>query len=185
MLQGAKLLQPSEVATGLPSGFTYLVPYVREDYEGIAKKLNIFTGMPRTAHHGLVITFAAWSRDIVFVLVDRRRGEGVLPDEQLWRLHPDQQTSKAGPGESCDQFCGSIHKKCTTRDLEFANTCEALKREFPCEEGCGHQVGNEIPCYVHDGTRDTALQCLVTDAGVPSCSHRNSATTRLCVCVPP
>jgi len=64
------------------------------------------------------------------------------------------------------------------------NTCEALKQHFPCEDGCGHQVGQEIPAYVHDRSRDTALQCLVTDDAISSCGAHVPVTTRLCVCIP-
>lgn len=44
-----------------------------------------------------------------------------------------------------------------------------MKSWFPCENGCGHQVGLEIPCYVHDPSIDTALQCLITDDAIPTC----------------
>lgn len=29
---------------------------------------------------------------------------------------------------------------CDVRQLEFGNRCEVLKKHFPCENGCGHQV---------------------------------------------
>ena len=43
-----------------------------------------------------------------------------------------------------------VGKRCDPRELEFANTCEALMAHFPCEGGCGHQIGDEIPAYVAD-----------------------------------
>lgn len=46
------------------------------------------------------------------------------------------------------------------------------------------KMWQEIPCYVHEGQRDTGKQCLVTDDAVPICSAKNQATTRLCSCVP-
>lgn len=45
------------------------------------------------------------------------------------------------------------------------------------------KVGKELPCYVHDRERDTALQCLMTDEEKPSCDAKHPATSRLCVCV--
>lgn len=41
----------------------------------------------------------------------------------------------------------------------------------------------ELPCYVHDRQRDTALQCLVSDEAKPNCNAKHPATSRLCVCV--
>ena len=44
-------------------------------------------------------------------------------------------------------------------------------------------MGNELPCYVHDRERDTALQCLMSDEAKPSCDAKHPSTSRLCVCV--
>ena len=65
----------------------------------------------------------------------------------------------------------------------FANNCEALLEHFPCEAGCGHQIGDEIPCYVSDPTSQTYRQCLVTEQRMPRCRASHGSTTRLCVCV--
>lgn len=65
---------------------------------------------------------------------------------------------------------------------EFANNCEAMREAFACELGCGHQVGAEIPCYVHQSKRDTFQQCLVTDEVTSLCGASHPATTRLCGC---
>jgi len=101
------------------------------------------------------------------------------------RPHPDRLVAAAGPGESCADFCRSRGMQCRAGELEFVNTCEEMRKVFPCREGCGHQVGDEIPCHVHDAKRDTAFQCLVADGGTGAkCEARNAATTRLCACVP-
>ena len=63
-------------------------------------------------------------------------------------------------------------------------SCEALARHFPCEAGCGHQVGDELPAYVHDSALDTYQQCLVSDITFSTCEAAFSKTTRLCRCVP-
>ena len=61
---------------------------------------------------------------------------------------------------------------------------EALARHFPCEAGCGHQVGDELPADVHDSALDTYQQCLVSDIAFSTCEAAFSKTTRLCRCVP-
>merc|ERR1711879_292907 len=101
------------------------------------------------------------------ILVNRRQGIGVLSDTERWTPHPKRRIGAAAPGQSCDTFCGTHQMRCEGRELEFINHCSVLKRYFPCENGCGHQVGLEIPCYVHNRASDTALQCLVTDDVLP------------------
>jgi len=183
LISSAKVVERGQVSNTLPTGHTYMVPYIREDYAELAKKLDIFPSVPRTARRGLVITFAPWSHD-VFLLVDRREGADILPTEQVLRPHPDRLVAAAGPGKSCSDFCLSRDMRCRASELEFVNTCDEMRKVFPCREGCGHQVGDEIPCHVHDAKRDTAFQCLVADGGAPKCESQNAATTRLCVCVP-
>jgi len=186
-LRGEPLMPLSQVerlAAQRGPGELVVVPYTRETYKDVAKRLQISGAQPRTAHRGIVITRHPQSHTVI-ALVDRRHGEDVLPEQELWRPHPQRQVSKAQPGESCDGLCLRLGKRCQDRELEFVNNCEAMQREFPCEDGCGHQVGQEIPAYVHDRSRDTALQCLVTDDAIPTCGAHVPVTTRLCVCVPP
>ena len=46
------------------------------------------------------------------------------------------------------------------------------------------EVGRELPCYVQDKDRDTALQCLISDeASQPDCAAKHPSTSRLCACV--
>jgi len=161
----------------------YVLTYIREDFGSIADSLRLLHKNARTAHRGVVIV-----RDVVdkglIALVDRRKGEGYLPADQLLRRHPSLLLNKAAPGESCDSFCRKGGRRCDGQQLEFANVCSELKKVFPCENGCGHQVGKEIPAYVHDRSKDTALQCLITDDEISTCSAGHPATTRLCACVP-
>lgn len=72
---------------------------------------------------------------------------------------------------------------CHERDIAFINNCDALLIVFPCQGGCGHQSGSEIPCYV-SGTADTFQQCLVTDGAQSTCSASHPVTSRICPCVP-
>jgi len=185
-LRGEPLVPAAQVAqlpTGRSPGALYVVPYTREGYKDVAKRLQISGAQPRTAHRGVVITRHPQSRAVI-ALVDRRLGEGMLPEQELWRPHPGHHVAKADPGESCDGRCARLGMRCEARELEFVNTCEAMRSAFPCEDGCGHQVGQEIPAYVHDRSRDTALQCLVTDDALPTCAAHVVVTTRLCACVP-
>lgn len=167
----------------LERGQMYKLAYLREDYPGIAKVLQLYPGQPRTAHHGIVLTAHAGTGATV-ALIDRRQGRGFLFEKDLVPRHADLRAEKANPGESCTNACLRLGLECDNMQLEFLNSCEALKLHFPCEKGCGHQVGLEIPCYVHDKYRDTSLQCLVTDNAASKCGAKHIATTRLCACVP-
>eukprot|EP00933_Yihiella_yeosuensis_P072446 TRINITY_DN8082_c1_g4_i1.p1 TRINITY_DN8082_c1_g4~~TRINITY_DN8082_c1_g4_i1.p1 ORF type:complete len:578 (+),score=76.01 TRINITY_DN8082_c1_g4_i1:266-1999(+) len=161
----------------------FLVPYVREEFRPLAETLMIYPGQPRSSRKGLILTFDS-KTGLNVALVDRRQGKGILPENELWLPIPGQRLEAARAGESCDSVCQRLGHRCVQRQLEYANACEHLKQYFPCEAGCGHQVGQEIPCYVHDKSRDTAGQCLVTDEAAPSCEAKHPSTTRLCVCVP-
>eukprot|EP00931_Biecheleriopsis_adriatica_P059771 TRINITY_DN35823_c0_g1_i1.p1 TRINITY_DN35823_c0_g1~~TRINITY_DN35823_c0_g1_i1.p1 ORF type:complete len:745 (+),score=122.68 TRINITY_DN35823_c0_g1_i1:34-2235(+) len=174
---------PIERLSALERERVYLVPYVRSDYKRVAAVLELSEAQPRTAHRGLIITRHPTSHARV-ILADRMRSEGLLPENELLRPHPQRLVQQAKPGESCDKFCRRSGMICREPELEFINNCAAMMTAFKCEGGCGHQVGKEIPCYVHEKNRDTALQCLVTDDAIPSCAASCSATTRLCACVP-
>merc|ERR1711879_995193 len=182
-MHDARTVENMHALDRMPNGYLYVLPYVREEYQAIAKKLQISPAQPRAAHHGVIRARHPNSRAEV-LLVDRRQGDRLLPESELWHPHKQRRVDRAQPGESCDRFCSSIRMKCDARELEFVNNCETLQRYFPCEAGCGHQVGKEIPCYVHDRKRDTRMQCLVTDEAVPDCKAAIAVTTRLCVCIP-
>eukprot|EP00929_Paragymnodinium_shiwhaense_P098338 TRINITY_DN59821_c0_g1_i1.p1 TRINITY_DN59821_c0_g1~~TRINITY_DN59821_c0_g1_i1.p1 ORF type:complete len:719 (-),score=137.52 TRINITY_DN59821_c0_g1_i1:301-2457(-) len=188
MLEGAETVRGGAaalMAMRLEAGKTYLVPYVREEYKDLATKLQIISSQPRTAHRGLIVTFrAAGSGRATIALVDRRQGGAWLPEAEIWKPNPRRKVAVASPGESCDKFCGRQSMRCEDKELEFVNKCMELRKVFPCEDGCGHQVGQELPAFVHDKTRDTARQCLVTDDVMSLCRNACPATTRLCVCVP-
>lgn len=161
----------------------YILPYVREEYKNIAKKLDIYGAQARTAHRGMIITRHPKNRAMV-VLIDRRQSNGFLKDGDVWKPNPKRRIGGARRGQSCDQFCQSHRLRCDPRELEYVNRCSVLRKYFPCENGCGHQVGLEIPAYVHDAKLDTALQCLVTDEPMPTCQAGHKSTTRMCACIP-
>lgn len=182
-LAGMAQMQSFKKLINLDPKKIYLVPYLREDYKDLARSIGICPSQPRTAHRGVIITRHPDSL-AVMILADRRKSFNVLPDSQLDKPHPNIIVDKAQPGQSCSQFCTGIGGRCHDKMLEFVNTCAKLRTYFPCESGCGHQVGQEIPCYVHDTSRDTAQQCLVTDDVMSVCTASHPSTTRLCACVP-
>merc|ERR1712014_565483 len=165
------------------AGPVYLIPYTREGYPALAKMLELYPSQPRAARKGLVLTRHPVTKAEI-ALVDRRQSQDLLPPQEQWVKDPQLKAIGANPGEACNGACQRAGLRCEQRQLEYVNTCEALKRTFACEEGCGHQVGKEIPCYVHDSTRDTARQCLMTDEATPTCEAAHASTTRLCACVP-
>lgn len=161
----------------------YKMAYVREVYRTLATRLQIYKSQPRGAHHGIVITREPTSQARLY-LVDRRQSQDLLPPEEQWHPLPAGRIGAASPGESCFVFCGRYGMRCDQQQLEYVNKCSVLKMFFPCEGGCGHQVGPEIPSYVHDASIETALQCIVTDESMPTCIGAHKSTTRLCACVP-
>lgn len=139
----------------------YLVPFVRRDYKKLAQKLQITEAQPRSSHEGLIATRDPKSGAAVFLA--NRLSSPWLPSTEQAFPHEQRHVAAARPGESCADMCQRLRMICSDFELEFINDCAALKAHFPCEEGCGHQVGEEIPCYVHEASRDTGKQCLVTD----------------------
>ena len=161
-----------------------VVLYQREQYQSAVRdRLRLVHPQPRGWYHGILPLRRGGGRGGNLYLVDRRVAANFLkPNERLTRAFEMKEIA-AKAGQNCDTVCAQHSLRCNQEQLEFVNDCVALKRAFPCEEGCGHQVGIEIPCYVHDAGRDTSHQCLVTDEAVSTCSASHSATTRLCACV--
>jgi hypothetical protein len=131
-----------------------------------------------------ILSFAKMllTNDRVF-LVDKRSGSGFLSNEESMLPSPHSEVVTAPKGASCTQRCSSAGKKCFDAELEFVNNCESLLAHYPCEEGCGHQIGLEIPVYVSDSRAATFRQCLVTEQKMPKCTATHQHTSRLCACV--
>lgn len=177
------LVPAAEVARGgwVPPAPVVLVPFSIEDYRSLSAKLPLWPAHARCAHAGLVRTGFA---NATILLVDRRAGAQWLPSAERIVLRADARTVAARQaGISCDKACAAEGLVCSEAQQQFANTCAQLKAHFKCEHGCGHQVGDEIPCYVTDPARDTAGVCLHSDI-VSKCSAAFASTTRLCMCVP-
>lgn len=152
-----------------------------EEYRALSARLALWPAHARGAHAGIVRTRHA---NATLLLVDRRAGARWLPAPLRLERRADARTVAARTaGASCDATCALEGLRCDPAQLQFANSCAELRAHFACERGCGHQVGEEIPCYVSDRERDTAGVCLHSDI-VSTCAAAFRATTRLCVCVP-
>ena len=158
--------------------------YLRENFESLCRQISLPRTQPRGWHRGVLQTRVPGS-PTVLLLIDKRTDDYVPEKERL--LRPEGVVAVGGGnGENCDVVCQKRGggKRCSKESLEFLNKCTELKKIFHCENGCGHQVGAEIPCYVEDRNQPTHHQCLVTDGGgAMSCKSSHKSTQRLCGCV--
>jgi hypothetical protein len=182
VLQSLHSLHSLQTSTG-STPCSYIYYYKREDFQKIAPLIGLPKTQPRGFHHGVLQTRVPGSTCLLY-LIDRRTSTYVPAQFQL-KMPPNIEIIGAGNGESCELACRKHgNQKCAQEAFEFLNDCAALKKIFPCEMGCGHQVGGEIPCYVNDAHQPTHQQCLVTDGnGGIACSASHKSTRRLCGCV--
>ena len=116
-------------------------------------------------------------------LADSRRNDYINDDERLKLPQTAKILPASAPGVSCDDTCASHHMHCQPKLLPFADTCDALTANFKCTNGCGHQLGIELPAFVTQASEATVGQCLIANGGaVPTCQSKHRATQRLCVC---
>jgi len=133
---------------------------------------------PRATHAGLT---AILHKEYPLLLADRRMCPYLEDSERLFP-NPDVRYIAAKRGDSCTNACATIDRRCVANQLQWANKCEVLAKLFPCEAGCGHQVGAEIPAYVVERSQLTFQQCLTSDELSESCNAAHSATRRVCPC---
>jgi hypothetical protein len=96
----------------------------------------------------------------------------------------------AKPGMNCDSACQQLdgNFRCSLIHLEQisfppSRACIMMRRLFPCENGCGHQMGLELPAYVSQIGGDTFGQCLSGESSYPTCGSSHSMTSRMCACL--
>ncbi|KAJ1620888.1 GNT-I family-domain-containing protein [Pavlovales sp. CCMP2436] len=181
---GPPLVRAAELAEvgWRPPASVVLLPFSTEDYRTLSARLPLWPAHARGGHAGVVRTGHAGA---TVLLVDRRSAYGArwLPaDERIERASGAQLLPAPAPGVSCDEACAGRGLRCEEAQLQLANSCEALRANFACEAGCGHQLGDEIPCYVTDPARDTHGVCLHSDV-LSRCAAAFKSTQRLCVCV--
>lgn len=177
-LAKARSISPGAVLGIKPGNETLVVMYKREEYARMAASLGIWN-VPRAHHQNLGLLKVQGN---LLLLADRRLCPLLSDTERLFR-NPSLQVVGGNQGQSCNDGCrragGLI---CDATQFDFINTCDELKAAFPCESGCGFQVGEDIPNYVSDSRDRNAKMCLVTDE-IPRCQASHPSTARLCPCV--
>jgi len=173
--------QPSSLSTEGP----FLVSIARDEYSLLAPLLGLWPREYRGAWSGLLVVRASPQNGADLIIADRYLAAAFLP--RHLRVEPalSLQIVNADPGATCDEACSSLGLACDETQLQFVNSCHHMLRAFPCEGGCGHEVGDDLPAYVHDVAMATAGQCLLFDSGSPKCDRGHPSTTRLCGCVMP
>jgi len=163
----------------LPTATPTLLLYTREQYKELAKPLGIWAESQRATHNGTISLHMPHGATLL--LADRRKCP-YLPASAQIRPPARMPTVAAAAGVSCEEACRSVGGRCETKTLEWGNSCAALAAHFPCEAGCGHQVGPELPAYASSADLDTYQQCLISDIAVSQCGAKYAKTRRLCTC---
>jgi hypothetical protein len=52
-------------------------------------------------------------------------------------------------GQSCDVVCRQQGKRCDPPGIKFANSCDVIKKHFPCKM-CWKSQGSDQPCFVSE-----------------------------------
>eukprot|EP00403_Amphidinium_massartii_P026855 CAMPEP_0178403690 /NCGR_PEP_ID=MMETSP0689_2-20121128/17500_1 /TAXON_ID=160604 /ORGANISM="Amphidinium massartii, Strain CS-259" /LENGTH=820 /DNA_ID=CAMNT_0020024655 /DNA_START=62 /DNA_END=2521 /DNA_ORIENTATION=- len=146
-----------------------LVPYVHEEYLKLSGVVGLqpqgtFGAIPqdvRAEHYGLLYGRHMPSL-LDVILVDRRSLRHWLPTQEQQNPPPHMRVVAAARQSSCNEACMQEGMICHPLFMQFVNSCSMLKQHFPCEQGCAHQVGKELPAYVVDNEQVTRQQCLVT-----------------------
>lgn len=171
----------------LPSDRVHVMPFVQEELDsmsaafGLAPTAGAVTHDMRGDHYG-VLAGRHWLSGARVLLVDRRSPHGYLPVAERLQRSKDLQVVVATQGWACTNTCQGIGKQCEAQELHFLNTCEELRRHFPCQ-WCAPQVGDELPAYVSDPANINHGHCLVTFTLPAKCESRHDSTKRLCPCL--
>ncbi|OLP79570.1 hypothetical protein AK812_SmicGene40128 [Symbiodinium microadriaticum] len=167
----------------------HVVPYVHEEFLQYAEAAglsprNTKGSIPadvRSEHYGTVVGRIV-SQQVPLLMVDKRSQLGLLRPEEQLRFNVNFEVVPGSQGKSCVEVCQSRNAKCDKQQIYFLNDCNLLKKHFPCEAGCAHQVGKELPVYVPDPAQSTKGQCLITFISPATCEAKHKSTSRLCPC---
>eukprot|EP00736_Rhodelphis_marinus_P008798 Rmarinus@m.24180 len=160
-----------------PAGGVYLLPYKREGFKKVARELRIWD-VPRAEHRDAIwISYKGKQ----LLLVDQRRSP-FIPQEFLIEIDPALEFVAGSQGQSCRSTCVAAGKRCSEPDFDFGNRCDVLMSHFPCEKGCGTEMGRDIPNYVSDKLNENFQRCLTTE-DEPTCDASHRSTSRLCPCM--
>jgi len=169
----------------LEHGKLYVVTYSHEEYNSLTEVAGLLPkgtkgAIPpdvRAEHHGLFFSRNPGSRaQLLFV-------DSKGPVRYGGHTPPAYTAVKGQHGQTCSATCVSNGLRCDAGAMAYVNNCKSLLDHFPCEQGCAHQVGKELPVYVSDASRDTGKQCLVTFISPMGCDGSHPSTSRLCACV--
>ena len=153
-----------------------------EDHARLARLLDLWHTEPRGYDARGVLSLRR-KNGVALYLLDARRCPW-LDDDARRPPHSSALVAAPGAGVSCDETCRARGSRCAPDLLPFADTCAALAAAFDCPQGCGHQIGVELPAVVTLESEFTVGQCLIANGGaVPTCNSKHRATRRLCVCV--
>ncbi|CAE6940996.1 Mgat1 [Symbiodinium sp. CCMP2456] len=167
----------------------HVVPYVHEEFLQYAEAAglsprNTKGSIPadvRSEHYGTVVGRIV-SQQVPLLMVDKRSQLGLLRPEEQLRFNVNFEVVPGSQGKSCVEVCQARNAKCDKQQIYFLNDCNLLKKHFPCEAGCAHQVGKELPVYVPDPAQSTKGQCLITFISPATCEAKHKSTSRLCPC---
>ena len=137
----------------LPSAQPTLLLYTREQYKDLAKPLGLWGENPRAFHNGTIALHPPSGGQLI--LADRRprpissRARGCCRRPRCDSLRRRRGVMR----QACRRRPG-----CDAHQLDGA-TRAAMARFFPCEAGCGHQVGPELyyarrPPWTHTAVLD-------------------------------
>lgn len=176
-----RLEHPQFKDANSPPGMVYLLLYGDSNtFVSFAKFFNIWTH-PRSHYRYLQIV--EFARNI-YLIADVRFCPllpaflSVKPSDLVVNVAADM-------GQDCVQACLKRNLMCSQKDMPWLNTCDALKKSFPCEKGCILETGGDIPCYV-SGELPTRGFCVTKmHNDVMLCEGFHAGTSRLCACIPP
>lgn len=108
-----------------------------------------------------------------------------LKDAVFFNQHSQLVTTKLD--ETCIEACKRVstdttHYVCEENQLQFLNHCEVIRQFFPCEKGCEHEVGQDLPAYVNSPGVNSNGLCLFSTDVQPICDFSIQVTQRLCTC---
>eukprot|EP00735_Rhodelphis_limneticus_P010995 TRINITY_DN4037_c0_g1::TRINITY_DN4037_c0_g1_i1::g.12016::m.12016 TRINITY_DN4037_c0_g1::TRINITY_DN4037_c0_g1_i1::g.12016 ORF type:complete len:631 (-),score=77.63,sp/Q9XGM8/MGAT1_ARATH/37.50/6e-47,GNT-I/PF03071.10/1.6e-72,Glyco_tranf_2_3/PF13641.1/4.7e-07,Glyco_transf_18/PF15024.1/6.2e-06,Glycos_transf_2/PF00535.21/0.0022,ABC2_membrane_3/PF12698.2/0.39 TRINITY_DN4037_c0_g1_i1:43-1935(-) len=155
----------------------YLVPYRREDFSKLGLLFKIWNVPRAYFQHVSIIKY----KDKIFFLIDQRWSTLIPQDYAL--LRPQGLQFIAGEmGRSCHAVCATSGLRCSVSEFDFGNKCDILQQYFPCEGGCGEELGKDIPNYVSAVKNANYQRCLTTEEN-PTCEAAHPDTARLCPCI--
>jgi len=175
----------------LEEGKIYVMPFRREEYQSLETALghrpahhgNLLLGDVRSTYLGVTRGYLQRTRSWILA-VDRRANPSLLTEAERVSPHPKLQSVAAKQNQSCDDACANKGQRCDDNQMHFVNNCNEMLKMFPCEQGCSHQVGKDLPAYVASRAEVGFQQCLVTLISPMTCAGMHANTVRLCACVP-